>query len=390
MPTVSASLKCSQRTPTSAPAKLAGLTGSFRATFGGSLGLPDSGLAVKLEWDSVEPVKILSGTIVHMGDYLYGRLEYPDGKCTLRESWFPPTRRGSIVLQTNATSSVDYTVALAIATPDYGLFTWERKIADIEKQTSPASLALEAAASHMTTLTHGQAPNNVCLDFLQLGRQLWASETSLVQISPHFKDILSSEFAEGTSSIADLSIKAAEHISREKDHQKPLAPFKRIPINDVPYSTYLAVLIWAQTSHITFAPLLSTFRRPGVDDAAASGARQDAVRALAETKSPLLPVPVSPKSVYRLADYLSLAPLKKLALNNLVSQLKPEIAAYELYSDVACGYDDVRDAVLEYVVEHWSEVKVSAATRAVEAAARELPLGAASTAMLLARRLTSK
>ncbi|GAA5857498.1 hypothetical protein JCM9279_004418 [Rhodotorula babjevae] len=404
MPVVAASVICTSSAVTSSAVKLAGFSGSFRATCGhGSAG--SNGKAVKLEWDSVEPVKILTGKITLSGSDWHHASELPDVVYDLRESWFPPTARGSIVLQTNPLTYASHTVKLAFMTPDDGLFTWERKLASYEKQSSPASLALEAAASHLTTLTHGQAPNDVCLDFVQLGRQLWTTEASLINISPLFEDILSSEFAEGTSSVAELSSKPVEKASyefedsdaetdvvnlvssRKKDQQKPLAPFKRIPIKDVLYSTYLAVVVWAHTGHITFAPLLSSFRRTGVDHPAVVAARQDAVRTLAEAKSPLLPLPVSPKSVYRLADYLSHGPLKSVALANLVSQLTPTNAIDELFGDVATVYPAVRDAILSYVVDNWAKVKDEPATKLVESRASELPPGAVSTALLLARRL---
>jgi len=101
------------------------------------------------------------------------------------------------------------------------------------------------------------------------------------------------------------------------------------------------------------------------------------------------PTPASPKSVYRLADYLSLDDLKQLALAHLVSRLTPTNALYELYGDVATVYPAVRDAVLDYVVANWNEVKTSAAVQHVEesAEAGALRSGAAKTAMLLAARL---
>jgi len=142
-----------------------------------------------------------------------------------------------------------------------------------------------------------------------------------------------------------------------------------------------------------FAPLVSTYLDPHNDLSLARSSRLDMLRPTQESQDVLLslpsPTPASPKSVYRLADYLSLDDLKQLALAHLVSRLTPTNALYELYGDVATVYPAVRDAVLDYVVANWNEVKTSAAVQHVEesAEAGALRSGAAKTAMLLAARL---
>ncbi|EGU13431.1 hypothetical protein RTG_00147 [Rhodotorula toruloides ATCC 204091] len=67
-------------------------------------------------------------------------------------------------------------------------------------------------------------------------------------------------------------------------------------------------------------------------------------------------------------------------------------ATYELYSSLVSTYPAVRDVVLDYVVEHWSEGVESSALREMEerAGREELPDGAAQTGILLARRLTQR
>ena len=102
-----------------------------------------------------------------------------------------------------------------------------------------------------------------------------------------------------------------------------------------------------------------------------------------------MPLAASPKSLYRLADLLSLPALKVLALSSFTAQLSPANAAHELYTDAAACYPALRDAALEFVVERWGEVEGAGATREVERRAErgELPVGSTTTAMLLARRL---
>ncbi|GAA5879551.1 hypothetical protein JCM8547_003103 [Rhodosporidiobolus lusitaniae] len=126
---------------------------------------------------------------------------------------------------------------------------------------------------------------------------------------------------------------------------------KTITVTDTPYSTYLAVLVWLQSGHIVLSPLLSSFSSaPPRQDP--RSARRAAVSSLT-SNFPLLPPFVSPKSVFRLAHLLELDSLTSLALANLLSQLTPQNAAYELYSELALGYDVMRGVVLDYVVENW-------------------------------------
>lgn len=257
---------------------------------------------------------------------------------------------------------------------------------------------------------HQQSPHDVCLDFVQLGRQLWTTEASLVAASPYFEDLLSSAYSEGLLAVRELSIEPVEEVSYEFDESdaetdaadlvkrngkvavKPLAPFKRIPVTETSYTTWLAVLVWTQTRHIAFAPLVSSFRAANEDISVARSGRADSFKSLVDAQDPRLPAPASPKSVYRLADLLSLDELKALALANLISQLTPLNAAYELYSDIGTCYPPVRDAVLTFVVDNWREVKAAPATQAMEerGVAGELPLGTAGTSMMLLRRLAER
>lgn len=254
---------------------------------------------------------------------------------------------------------------------------------------------------------HEQSPHDVCLDFVQVGKQLWANEDFLVAASPYFKDLLNSAFTEGAPTLSDLSSEPAEALSytfaesdaetdsaelvkeRKASRSKPLAPFKRVAITETSYTTFFAVLVWLQTRHVSFAPLVSSFRTADKTPGDARASRTAAVTSLAASQDPHLPAPASPKSIYRLADLLSLPSLRSLALAHLVSQLTPSTAAHELFSDVATAYPDVRDAVLGYVVERWAEVKGSEAMRETEekAEAGELPEGAVMTALLLAKKL---
>jgi hypothetical protein len=172
--------------------------------------------------------------------------------------------------------------------------------------------------------------------------------------------------------------------------KKPISgePFKTVTVLDTAYTTYFAVLVWLNSRHISFAPLLSQHRRRGLSRQDSLAFHLSKIVNLRLDADPLLPPPSSPKSIYRLAHLLELDDLASLALDNLRSQLVPQNAAYELYSNVATCYSAVRDVVLDYVVEHWEKVKGAQATKEMKgkALAGELDAGAAGTAMLLAER----
>ncbi|GAA5957883.1 hypothetical protein JCM21900_001297 [Sporobolomyces salmonicolor] len=77
-------------------------------------------------------------------------------------------------------------------------------------------------------------------------------------------------------------------------------------------------------------------------------------------------------------------------IDNFKSQLSPANVAHELYSDVSCSYDAVRDVALDFAVANWKEVREAEGTHESErrAYAGELPTAAAAVSMLLARTLT--
>ncbi|GAA5974156.1 hypothetical protein JCM11641_003471 [Rhodosporidiobolus odoratus] len=112
------------------------------------------------------------------------------------------------------------------------------------------------------------------------------------------------------------------------------------------------------------------------------------IKSQVSSQNPHLPPTVPPKSVYRLAHLLELDDRSSLALCNPSSQLSAANAACELYGDVSCAYDHIRELTLKYVVEKWKEVKESKGLKEVEERARagEATSQQASSAMELARR----
>ncbi|GAA5849578.1 hypothetical protein JCM8547_000503 [Rhodosporidiobolus lusitaniae] len=116
------------------------------------------------------------------------------------------------------------------------------------------------------------------------------------------------------------------------------------------FSTYCAALLHLQTGYISFLPLSSS---------SSSEERTERLdKAVAE--NPSLPLPVSPKSVYRLAHLLSLDDLQYLALIAFEDSLSVENAAKELFSDISIAYDELRKVILRFIETNWNEVKKTA------------------------------
>jgi hypothetical protein len=126
--------------------------------------------------------------------------------------------------------------------------------------------------------------------------------------------------------------------------------------------TYRTVLVYLVSSHIDFADLASTLLplNPAADET-----RKESFHRLRQQKVPL-PLPVSPKSIYRLADLLELPTLKNLALDHFKTQLMVENVARELFSNTSALYNELRAAALDFAVEHWSEVKETEAMKEIQ------------------------
>lgn len=178
-----------------------------------------------------------------------------------------------------------------------------------------------------------------------------------------------------------------DEVQLKKEGEKPVSPVKVVVVKDVAYATYWAVLHWIKSREIAFAPLLSTFRNAGRSRLDALPLRSANIALPVDSLSSV--PPVSPRSVCRLAHYLGLEDLARLALDEYKSQLTRRNAAYELYSDVATFHPELRDVVIAYVVENWDTVATAAATEEMEekALSGELDAATAGTLALLMKKL---
>jgi hypothetical protein len=236
------------------------------------------------------------------------------------------------------------------------------------------------------------------------------TEAALSSASPYLKRLLLSAFVEGTATSTQKStveavepytfaesdeeadrIQVNKHSLSKKKENKTIEPYKTITVTDTAYSTYLAVLVWLQSSHIAFSPLLSTFLARGKTSENAKACHTAAV-VQQINKDSTLPPPSSPKSVFRLAHLLELDTLPSVALSNFRSQLTLENAAYELYSDASTCYTELRDVALEFCVANWKSVREADGMKEMRrrGEAGELDAATSGTEMLLADKLFDK
>lgn len=113
----------------------------------------------------------------------------------------------------------------------------------------------------------------------------------------------------------------------------------RIVIRDASYKTYRATLHYLATGKISFSHLSSLYL--------------SSTRPPAPSSSSTEVLPTSPKSIYRLADVLSLRDLKSRAFASIETQLCANNALIELLSDLSADYDDVREACTAAVLRNW-------------------------------------
>lgn len=336
-----------------------------------------------LQWSSiVSALDIVEGSIT-----LSRPATSQTSSLRLKTGMFPPSASGSITFDGGTRLGygnryvLETTIVLA-ASPSPP--TKEYVVA----YTGTQSSGLSSRCLHLQTSVHvagmdARLPNNVCFFFPRNGRSIWANEKVLRDVSPYFATLLSSGFSEGMARCqdppqADLSaiFEPLEYLDSDEESDQvvagavkansddfALASFKRVDVTEEMYTTYRAVLCWIGTNHIDFARLNSSKCYNRVSPSTKSGASAQ------PREYHSLPTPASPKSVYRLASLLELPALAKLAHENFESQLTPQNAAYELFTDIADTYPEIRDSALACVVKNWKEVVVSAAYADVEARA---------------------
>jgi hypothetical protein len=252
-------------------------------------------------------------------------------------------------------------------------------------------------------------PNDVRLYFPSCKRELWSSVAILSAASPYFKTLFSSGFTEaemkvhaGSAEEEDVAMDDGideEDSDAETDRTlvKKLdvgvrserssaahgsLPFHDVIIKDTSFTTYRSVLVWIYSRHIAFSPLASTFDSD-------RGVRLLKIEEMSKATSHL-PLPASPKSVYRLAHYLELEALQELALASINSQITVKNVAEELFSRLGRTDAEVQKMELNFAIANWDKVKLSKGMKAVQGnlASGKLDHTAGSVFALLALRLS--
>ncbi|KII83702.1 hypothetical protein PLICRDRAFT_180053 [Plicaturopsis crispa FD-325 SS-3] len=135
------------------------------------------------------------------------------------------------------------------------------------------------------------------------------------------------------------------------------SPSKVIPVKDVAYKTWKAMIYYMYTSNLSFAPLSS---RPPSEDPEEDG---------------IPSVKASPKSMYRLAKRLGLDDLCTAAKEDIEEQLSVDIIVAEVFSTFTAQFPEIREMELAFLFQHWEQLKASDALRGMIAKATrgELP-----------------
>ncbi|POY71203.1 hypothetical protein BMF94_5515 [Rhodotorula taiwanensis] len=284
-------------------------------------------------------------------------------------------------------------------------------------QTS-ASIAAQPGLRTMSAVMSSQCPNDVSFEFPTVGKRLWTSQRLLIASAPYFATLLSSDFLEGNFLEASTSAQGTpgpsdmhdSHDLNDSDDETDehfygsgtpaeAAPspnaavsYKQIVVRGTAYTTYFAALLYFATGHISFAPLRSSFSgagEPGSSDK--DGTRLAALSKILE-EAPDVPVPASPKPIYRLAHMIDCAELQQRALDSFWKQLGVTNVLAELFSDVANAHPAIRDAALDYASKHWGKISRTEQWEELKRSAADgaLPAAAAHTAMLLAERTPAK
>jgi len=229
-------------------------------------------------------------------------------------------------------------------------------------------------------------PNNVCFYFPSSNRELFANAAALKGCSPYFASLLGPDFAEGCKvSPADRTMRVLQFAhgsgmsdgfddSDKEDSAEERAPqrvgtakegnltcstlFHEGIVRDFAYKTYEAVLLYLKTGAIEFAPLSSSSATPTTFTLIEESTQKPPLARPIIDSNSLLPS-VLPKSVYRLAQLLSLPRLSKLALTVFKEQLTVDNILRKLFTKFSSSFSEVADVVVDFAVEHWKEVKES-------------------------------
>ncbi|GAA6033597.1 hypothetical protein JCM8097_001475 [Rhodosporidiobolus ruineniae] len=144
---------------------------------------------------------------------------------------------------------------------------------------------------------------------------------------------------------------------RKTDSTRSVA---RVEIEDCSFATFDAFLFYLYTNKLQLLPSVSDFLVAFHDDKQETPSRN--VWLAGHFCYSTLPVCI-PHGLYRLADRYLASELKKRVKAFIVRSLTVENVAYEAFCQLSVDFDDFQKPVLEFLLEHWDEVK---STKAME------------------------
>ncbi len=150
-------------------------------------------------------------------------------------------------------------------------------------------------------------------------------------------------------------------------------------VPDSSYFTFSALIYYLYTDLVDFAPLTSSFL-PAHLSSSSPFSEQDEGRSVAramyeahERRKALIwdyagenqdkPMPVSPKSMYRLADKMQLHELKQRAQEDIAKKLTVHNIVWEVFSGFTAQYPEIRKIETDFLLRNWAQVKKSPAMK---------------------------
>ncbi|KAG8788640.1 hypothetical protein FRB91_002658 [Serendipita sp. 411] len=134
-----------------------------------------------------------------------------------------------------------------------------------------------------------------------------------------------------------------------------------IIVNDIPYSTYRALIYYLYTDNVVFAPLASQFMAQQMEVKVGSNPIGPTTRLewlrMWKKENRGHPLPCSAKSMYAVASRFKLAPLKRIAYEFIRKNLTPSNLPFEYFDSFTAAHDDLRNLALQGMVAHWEEVQ---------------------------------
>ncbi|GAA5985357.1 hypothetical protein JCM5350_005156 [Sporobolomyces pararoseus] len=179
---------------------------------------------------------------------------------------------------------------------------------------------------------------------------------------PHYSFQLDDDFDDDSDDEADQVFVASSTLEPAQAINLPTPNnFRQIDVDGLKYSTLKALLVYLDTGYIRFSPFKSFF-----SSSLPPTTRRSFLEKSLEDE-PDLPLPVSPKSVYRLATRFSLHLLEELSLSTISSSLTVSNAAEELFSPLSLAHEEVQAVIIEFVGQNWAAIRDGESYKAIVA-----------------------